>query len=101
MQPVANGSDDLPINGFFMNKNLNNEGSVFHIQLKETLKASDGERFGDFSITRLSNGETLLAGRFLDQAALRGFLNYLWDLNFTVLYLKKMDEPTNIEIKPG
>ena len=36
---------------------------------------------------------TTVTGVFADQASLRGFLNWLWDLNFTILSARRLDTP--------
>jgi hypothetical protein len=38
---------------------------------------------------RQEHGETLLMGWFADQAALRGLLDHLWNLNFTILGIEQ------------
>lgn len=77
-----------------MLKKKNNPGSTYHIRLKETPTASAADWFGGIAIHPQENGETLLVGRFSDQSALRGFMNQLWDLNFTVLCLKRIADET-------
>ena len=37
------------------------------------------------------NGETILISNFGDQPALRGFVDYLWNLNFTVISVERID----------
>ena len=49
------------------------------------MQRSIADWLGDVVIVPQENGETLLIGRFADQSALRGFLDQLWNLNFTVL----------------
>jgi len=65
--------------------------TTYHIRLKEVLDRSKIDWFGDISITPQENGETLLVGQFADQSALRGFMNQLWNLNFTVLYMERIE----------
>ncbi len=45
----------------------------------------------DINILRSEKDETLLVCRLLDQAALRGFLNQLWNLNFTILTVERIE----------
>ncbi len=45
---------------------------------------------GDIRILCCAKDETLLTCHFLDQSALRGFLNHLWDLNFTILTVERI-----------
>jgi hypothetical protein len=58
---------------------------MYRIRLKGTLQHSSVDWFGDAVIVPGEDGDTLLVGRFADQSALRGFLDQLWNLNFTVL----------------
>ncbi len=46
---------------------------------------------GDINILRSEEDETLLTCHLLDQAALRGFLNQLWNLNFTILTVERIE----------
>jgi hypothetical protein len=54
------------------------------------LDRSTTEWFGEMNITSQEHGETLLTGWFADQSALRGFMDRLWNLNLTVLYLERL-----------
>ena len=74
-----------------MEQQIINPGNTYHIRLKEALDRSTIDWFGEISITPQENGETLLAGQFADQPALRGFMDQLWNLNFTVLYLERIE----------
>lgn len=66
-------------------------GNIYQIKVKETLKPGSTNWFGDMTVTPQENGTTLLSGRFADQPALRGFLDQLWNLNFTILYLERVE----------
>jgi len=46
----------------------------------------------DISVVPQKNGETLLVGKYVDQSALRGLMDQLWDRNFTVLALEILDK---------
>jgi hypothetical protein len=39
----------------------------------------------------MEDGKTLLVGPFVDQSALRGLLNQLWNLNITVISVDKIE----------
>jgi hypothetical protein len=68
----------------------------YRVKIKGTLDRSFTDWFDDISILPLENGETLLVGVFADQPALRGFLDQLWNLNFTILSLEIIrDEARN------
>lgn len=62
---------------------------TYRILLKEKLNPSLLEWFGDLSVQLLENDGTLLIGQFTDQAALRGFLDELWNFNLTILSVEK------------
>ena len=42
------------------------------------------------SITPLENGCTQLIASFIDQSALRGLLDHLWDFNATILVVERI-----------
>jgi hypothetical protein len=63
---------------------------IYQIRVKGALGPSVIHWFGDITIIPQENGETLLAGPFADQAALRGFLDQLWNLNFTILSVERI-----------
>jgi hypothetical protein len=69
---------------------------TYRILLQESISASATNWFGGITFHLQENGETLLEGNFPDQAALRGFLNQLWDLNFTILRLERIPEKITI-----
>jgi len=67
------------------------QGNTYRIKVKETLNPGSTNWFGDMTVTPQENGATLLSGRFADQPALRGFLDQLWNRNFTILYLERVE----------
>jgi hypothetical protein len=67
------------------------QGNTYRIKVKETLNPGSMNWFGDMTITPQENGATLLSARFADQPALRGFLDQLWNRNFTILYLERIE----------
>jgi hypothetical protein len=74
-----------------MDQKKSNHGNMYRIRLKGALDRSVADWFGDITITPQENGETLLVGQFVDQPALRGFLDQLWNLNFTVLSVERIE----------
>jgi hypothetical protein len=64
---------------------------MYRIRLKGALDRSVADWFGDITVIPQENGETLLVGQFVDQPALRGFLDQLWNLNFTVLSVERIE----------
>ncbi len=67
------------------------QGNTYQIKVKETLSPASTNWFGDITVTPQENGTTLLSTRFADQPALRGFLDQLWNRNFTILYLERVE----------
>jgi len=77
-----------------MNEQKTDLTSTYHIRVRGTLKRSLADWL-DIQIIPQEGGETLLTGHFADQPALRGLLDHLWNLNFTILYLERIEnEPT-------
>jgi hypothetical protein len=66
------------------------QGNTYCIRLKEAPHPSVTDWFGDITILPQENGETLLIGSFPDQPALRGFLDQLWNLHFTVVSVERI-----------
>ena len=72
------------------------QASFYHIQVKETIARSSLELFEGLEIDLIENDGTLLSGWFPDQPALRGLLEYLWNLNVTIQsveQIKKDESP--------
>ena len=69
--------------------------NTYRIRIKGILDSSFADWLGEISLIPQENNETLLIGKFADQAALRGLLDQLWNLNFTILYLERMDNEHN------
>jgi len=77
-----------------MDQTTSPQGTTYRIRLKEALNRSAIDWFVDVTVTPQENGETLLVGRFADQSALRGFIDRLWNLNFTILYMERIERET-------
>ena len=69
---------------------------IYRIRLKGHLAAHWAEWFDGLTITHLDNGETLLEGPVIDQAALHGMLNKIRDLGLPLLAVDRVEprEPT-------
>ncbi|HNT76685.1 MAG TPA: hypothetical protein PKH77_16870 [Anaerolineae bacterium] len=68
--------------------------AIYQITLRGTLDPEWAEWLHDMTITSAEDdGQpiTTLTGPVADQAALRGILNKLWDLNLTLLGVNRMD----------
>ncbi len=66
---------------------------VYHIRIKGHLGREWTDWFGGLSITLEDNGETLLTGPLVDQAALHGLLRQVRDLGMPLLSVNR--------VKPG
>jgi hypothetical protein len=67
------------------------QSNTYRIRVKETLDRHFADWLGNLNLTPQENGETLLVGTFTDQAALRGFLDQLWNLNITVITVERIE----------
>ena len=74
-----------------MDQKKSNQGNIYRIRLEESLDRSFADWLGEINIIPQENGETLLVGQFADQAALRGLLNQLWNLNFTLISFERLE----------
>ncbi len=63
----------------------------YRIRVKGILNLATVHWFNGISILPQENDETVLDGEFLDQAALRGLLEQLWNLNYTVLAVELVE----------
>lgn len=61
------------------------EPMVYQIRIKGHLGQQWADWFGDLSITREENGDTLVTGPVVDQAALHGLLRRVRDLGVPLL----------------
>jgi hypothetical protein len=68
-----------------------NQSSTYRIRVKETLDRHLTDWIGHLTLIPQENGETLLVGSFVDQPALRGFLDQLWNLNITVITVERIE----------
>ena len=81
-----------------MSNNLSSEidpgqPTVYQIRIKGHLGRQWTDWFGGLSITLEENGDTLLTGPVVDQAALHGLLKKVRDLGMTLLSVNR--------VKPG
>ena len=63
---------------------------VYQIRIKGHLGRQWTDWFEGLTITALDNGETLLTGPVIDQAALHGLLRKVRDLNMTLLSVRRV-----------
>ena len=64
---------------------------VYEIRIKGHLADRWAGWFGDMSITLEDNGETLLTGPVVDQAALHGLLRKVRDLSLPLISVKRVE----------
>jgi hypothetical protein len=75
-----------------MNGKKADQKTAYRIRVKGVADYSLTDWLGDIKVLQKEKGETLLVGRFADQAALRGFLDQVWNLNFTLLSVQRMED---------
>ncbi len=73
-----------------MSNNINSkidldQPMIYQIRIKGHLRHEWTDWFGGLSITREDNGETLLTGPVIDQAALHGLLKKVRDLGMALV----------------
>jgi hypothetical protein len=69
------------------------EPMVYQIRIKGHLGPRWADWFGDVSITLEDNGETLLTGPVMDQAALHGLLRKIRDLGMPLISAIRVKPP--------
>ena len=67
------------------------EPGLYEIRLKGHLDAKWADWFDGLTITRADNGETLLSGPLVDQAALHGVLRKVRDLGLPLVSVNRID----------
>ena len=65
---------------------------IYQIRLKEQLGQHWSSWFDEMVITIEANGETVLTGQIIDQAALHGLLNKVRDLQLTLLAVYPLED---------
>ena len=64
----------------------------YRIRVQGSLDESWSDRLGGMRITKSSNQVTSLVGVIIDQAALTGVLNTLYELHLTLLSVEHLDD---------
>lgn len=67
------------------------EPELYEIRLKGHLDGRWGDWFGSMTITLEDNGDTLLTGPVIDQAALHGLLKKVRDLGLPLLSVNRVE----------
>ena len=68
-------------------------GGLFEIRVKGHLNSQWSEWLEGLAMTLCDNGEMILTGNIVDQAALLGILNKLNRLNLALLAVSKVHQP--------
>ena len=68
-----------------------NEGGSYEIRLKGHLQARWADWFDGLTLTRESDGTTVLRGSVVDQAALHGVLNRVRDLGMPLVSIARTE----------
>jgi hypothetical protein len=72
------------------------DGSAhYQIQVRGLVDTHWSGWFGDLAMTYDPAGNTMLAGRLLDQAALYGVISRIRDLGLTLLSVHQLPEPSD------
>ena len=64
---------------------------TYRIRIQGHLAAHWADWFDGMTITRLDNGEALIEGLVVDQAALHGMLNHIRDLGLPLLSVERLE----------
>jgi hypothetical protein len=71
-------------------QSIGGPSSIYQIRVQGRLETRWSDWFNDFSII-CEGDQTVLTGWVADQAALRGLLNKIWDLNLTLISLDRIE----------
>jgi hypothetical protein len=71
--------------------------TTYQIRIKGIVNRSIANLLEDMLILPQESNETLLVGTFIDQPALRGLLDQLWNLNLTILSVERIPVPADNE----
>jgi hypothetical protein len=89
-----------------MSNEINSESDpgqpmIYQIRIKGHLGCEWADWFGGLTLTLEDNGETLLTGSVLDQAALHGLLKKVRDVGMPLLSVMRVppDQPEASEVK--
>ncbi len=69
--------------------------AYYRLRIKGHLAAHWAEWFAGMTITPLADGETIIEGVIIDQAALHGMLNHIRDLGLPLLAVDRIETDNN------
>jgi hypothetical protein len=80
---------------------------VYQIRIKGHLRPQWADWFDGLTITLEEDGDTLLTGQVIDQAALHGLLKKVWDLGRPLVSVNRIEpgqpaaaQPAATDVKP-
>jgi hypothetical protein len=80
--------------------NNNSPGPItYEIRIKGILDQKWTDWFGNFSIKSQPDGETVLTGQVVDQAALRGMVSQILNLNLELISVMRVKDKGAIRTK--
>jgi hypothetical protein len=76
---------------------------AYRIRLKERLDQRWSDWLGGLKMIHEANGETVLVGEVVDQAALHGLLSKIRDLQLTLISVSplEVEPPSRVEVNGG
>lgn len=69
----------------------------YRIRIKGHLAKHWAEWFDGMAITHLDNGETIIEGLVIDQAALHGMLNHIRDLGLPLMAVDRVEPGEDVD----
>ena len=80
-----------------MNDLLTPGAEYYRIRIKGHLALHWAEWFDGMTITHLDNGETIIEGLVIDQAALHGMLNHIRDLGLPLMAVDRVEPGEDVD----
>ena len=68
-----------------------NKPTRYEICVEGEIDESWSDWFDGLRLTRTADGHTLINGRLVDQAALRGILEKIWNLNLVLVSVQRLE----------
>ena len=73
---------------------MSDEIPLYEIRVRGHLDARRARQFEGLTMTLLPEGDTLLRGPLVDQAALHGVLSRIRDMGIPLTYVRRVEPPT-------
>lgn len=68
-----------------------NKPAIYEIRVEGEIDDGWSDWFGGLHVVSTSDGHTLINGRLVDQAALRGVLEKIWNLNLVLVSVQRLE----------